>query len=613
DKHRILFTEIPYQVIKQELCKSIGALADEKRIDGITGIRDESGRDGMRIVVEHRRDVNPQILLNQLYKYTQLEDTCAINMLALVNNEPKVLTLPQILDHYIEHQQSVIYRRVKFDLEKARARAHILEGYHIATDNIDRIVEIMKTSKSIPEAKQRLMSEFFTITYKDGFESDLGNVRQLTDVQAQAIVDMTLGKLTGMEREKIEQELARLHALIVELQGILEDKNKVNAIIKEEMLEIKRKFGDERRTEIIPSTEEIDIEDLIERHECVITMTHAGYIKRLPADTYSAQHRGGKGVIGMATKAEDYIEKVLGLCSHSYLLMFTNMGKIHVRKAYQIPEASRTAKGTNIVNIIEMMPGEKITVTLPCTAADEEERYICMITKKGIIKRTKLSDFKNTRKSGIIAISLDEDDELAFVRMTTGNQNLLVATHKGMAIQFNELAVRSMGRTARGVKAINMREGDFVVDMAICDENTRLLTVTENGYGRISPISCYRVQSRGGKGLTNYKVEKYGNVAAVLPVTDDEDIIMIASNGIIIRIYAGDISEFARPAKGVRVMRVAEGEKILSVAKAEHDAGEVNDAPEAADADAGAVEAETEIEEEIVEEVLEEVTDNAAE
>ena len=364
DKHRILFTEIPYQVNKQELCKAIAKLHREKIVEGITDLRDESGRDGMKIVVEYRRDVNPQILLNQLYKNSQLEDTCAINMLALVNNEPKVLSLPAILDVYIEHQQEVIERRVKFDLEKAKARAHILEGYHIATENIDRIVEIMKTSKSIPEAKERLMAETFTSNFIDGIVSSVASECHLSDAQAQAIVDMTLGKLTGMERDKIENELEKLHALITELMGILADPAKIDAVIKDEMTEIKRKFSDERKTEIVQSADDIDIEDLIERHECVITMTHAGYVKRLPADTYTAQKRGGKGVIGMATKEEDFIEKVISLPSHSYLLMFTSKGKIHVRKAYQIPEASRTAKGTNIVNIIEMLPDEKITALI---------------------------------------------------------------------------------------------------------------------------------------------------------------------------------------------------------------------------------------------------------
>ena len=572
DKHRIIFTEIPYQVNKQELCKAIGALADEKRIDGITGIRDESGRDGMRIVIEHRRDVNPQILLNQLYKYTQLEDTCAINMLALVNNEPKILNLPQILDLYIEHQQSVIYRRVKYDLEKAKTRAHILEGYHIATDNIDRIVEIMKTSKSIPEAKERLMAEFFEISYEDGFESELGKVRQLSDAQAQAIVDMTLGKLTGMEREKIENELAKLHALIVELQGILEDPEKVKAIIKEEMAEIKRKYSDPRRTEITASTEEIDIEDLIERHECVITMTHAGYIKRLPADTYSAQHRGGKGIIGMSTKEEDFIENVIGLCSHSYLLMFTNFGKIHVRKAYQIPEASRTAKGTNIVNIIDMLPEEKITALISIDEFNDTD-YLTMVTKQGVIKRTLLREYEYQRKGGKIAINLDEGDELIFVRHTSGEGEIIIATSDGNAVRFEEAGARAMGRTARGVRGIKLRDGDYVVGVCVVDEEKQIVTITEGGYGKKTSFEDFRVMKhRGGFGVTCHKIsEKTGALAGIATVSDDNDLMMITDSGTIIRTPVSDIPTYSRTAGGVIMMRLNENQKLVNFTVVAHE------------------------------------------
>ncbi len=572
DKHRILFTEIPYQVNKQELCKSIGALADEKRIDGITGIRDESGRDGMRIVVEHRRDVNPQILLNQLYKYTQLEDTCAINMLALVNNEPKILSLPQILDHYIEHQQSVIYRRVQFDLAKAKARAHILEGYHIATDNIDRIVEIMKTSKSIPEAKERLMSEFFTITYEDGYESELGNVRQLSDAQAQAIVDMTLGKLTGMEREKIEQELARLHALIIELQGILEDSSKINGIIKDEMLEIKRKFSDPRRTEIIQSAEEIDIEDLIERHECVITMTHAGYIKRLPADTYTAQRRGGKGIIGMATKEEDFIERVIGVCSHSYLLMFTNKGKIHVRKAYQIPEASRTAKGTNIVNIIEMLPEEKITAIISIDEFNDTD-YLTMVTRQGVIKRTLLKEYEYQRRGGKIAINLDEGDELVFVRCTSGEGEIVIATKDGNAVRFEETGARAMGRTARGVRGIKLRDGDYVTGVSVVDDERMLVTITSRGFGKRTEFEDFRsMKHRGGFGVSCHKIsDKTGDLVGIATVSDDDDLMMITDSGTIIRTPVCDIPVYSRTAGGVIMMRLSEGQTLVNFTVVPHE------------------------------------------
>lgn len=572
DKYRIIFTEIPYQVNKSELCKAIADLHREKRVDGITGLRDESGRDGMRIVVEYRRDINPQILLNQLYKYSQLEDTCAINMLALVNNEPKVLSLPQILDYYIEHQQSVIYRRTQFDLAKARARAHILEGYHIATDNIDRIVEIMKTSKSIPEAKERLMSEFFTITYEDGFESELGNIRQLSDAQAQAIVDMTLGKLTGMERDKIEQELAKLHALIIELQGILDDSTKINQIIKDEMLEIKRRFGDGRLTEIIPSTEEIDIEDLIERHECVITMTHAGYIKRLPADTYTAQRRGGKGIIGMSTKEADFIERVIALSSHSYLLMFTNKGKIHVRKAYQIPEASRTAKGTNIVNIIEMLPEEKITALISINEFNDTD-YLTMVTKQGVIKRTLLKEYEYQRRGGKIAINLDEGDELVFVRCTDGDGEIMIATRDGSAVRFEEQGARAMGRTARGVRGIKLRDDDYVTGVSVVDDEKQLITITANGFGKRSSFEEFRsMKHRGGFGVACHKLsDKTGDLVGIATVCDDDDLMMITDSGTIVRTPVRDIPTYSRTAGGVIMMRLAQEQRIVNFTVVPHE------------------------------------------
>ena len=564
DKHRILFTEIPYQVNKQELCKAIAKLHREKIVEGITDLRDESGRAGMKIVVEYRRDVNPQILLNQLYKNSQLEDTCAINMLALVGNEPKILSLPQILDVYIEHQQDVIERRVKFDLEKAKARAHILEGYHIATENIDRIVEIMKTSKSIPEAKERLMAEAFESNFIDGIVADHAIECHLSDAQAQAIVDMTLGKLTGMERDKIENELAKLHALITELMGILADKSKIDGIIKEEMLEIKRKFSDERRTEIVQATDEIDIEDLIERHECVITVTNAGYIKRLRADTYSAQNRGGKGVIGMATKEEDFIEKMISLPSHSYLLMFTNMGKIHVRKAYQIPEASRTAKGTNIVNIIEMLPNEKITALISIDAFNDED-YLTMVTKQGVIKRTKLSEYEYQRRGGKIAINLDEGDELVFVRCTSGDGEIVIATRDGNAVRFEEAGARAMGRTARGVRGIKLRDGDFVVGVSVVDEAKSLITITENGFSKRTDFEDFRVMKhRGGFGVTCHKLtDKTGALVGIATVDESDDIMMITDSGMVVRTRVSDVPTYSRTAGGVITMRLNEGQKLV--------------------------------------------------
>ena len=573
ENHRIIFTEIPYQVNKSLLCESIANLVREKRIEGITDLRDESGREGMRIVVECRRDANLQVILNQLYKYSQLQDTCAINMLALVNNEPKILSLPQILDIYIDHQKSVIYRRVKFDLDKAKARAHIFEGYHIANDNIDRIIEIMKTSKSIPEAKERLMAEFFTITYEDGYESELGNIRQLTETQAQAIVEMTLGKLTGMEREKIEDELARLHGIIMELTAILEDEAKIAEIIKNEMLEIKRKYSDDRRTEIIAATDDIDLEDLIEKHNCVITMTEAGYIKRLPADTYSAQRRGGKGIIGMQTKENDFIERVIALHSHSYLMMFTNKGKVHTRKAYQIPEASRTAKGTNIVNIIEMLPDEKITALISVEGFNEGE-YLTMVTKNGVIKRTLLTEYEYQRKGGKIALNLDEGDELVFVMHTQGDGQVIIATREGCAVRFDEQNVRPMGRGARGVRGISLREGDYVTGVAIVEEGKDLLTITENGFGKRTAFDDFRLMlHRGGYGVTCHNInDKTGKLCGIRTVDGDEDLMMITDGGTIVRTPICDIPTYSRTAGGVIVMRLSAGQKLVhftSVAKGE--------------------------------------------
>ena len=573
-KFRIIITEIPYKVRKKDLVKKIYDLAADKRIEGIDDVVDYSSKrdGGIRIVVDIKKDANAQVVLNKLYSYTELQTTFGANLIAIVNGKPQILTLKEMLQNSIDFQCEIIRRRTEYDRRKAAERAHILEGLKIALDFIDEVIAIIRNSKTIPESKQALTERF-----------------GLDDIQTTAIVQMQLGKLAGMEKQKILDELKEKLEFIKECDEILGSHARILDIVKTESLNLRDKFSDDRRTDISDVAGEVDIEDLIPEEECVITKTTNGYIKRLPADTYNVQNRGGRGITGMTTREEDNVESMFVCSSHDRIMLFSNFGRVYRIKAYEIPEGSRTAKGINIINVVPLMPDEKITVILPVTATDEDERYICMITRKGVVKRTRLSDFKNTRKSGIIAISIDEGDELAHVRMTDGNNDLLVATRKGKAIKFNELQVRSMGRTARGVRALNMAENDIVVDMALCKEDTRILTVTETGYGRISPISCYRLQSRGGKGLTNYRVEKYGDVAAVLPVEENEDIIMIASNGIVIRIFAGDISEFARPAKGVRVMRVAEGERILSVAKAEHDEGEVNDAPEAADADAGDV------------------------
>ena len=573
-KFRIVITEIPYKVRKKDLVKHIYDLAAEKKIEGIDDVVDYSSKrdGGMRIVVDIKRDASPQVVLNKIYSYTALQSTFGAILLAIVNGKPQILTLKEMLQNSIDFQYEIIRRRTEFDRKKAAERAHILEALKTALDFIDEVIAIIRNSKTIAESKQALTDRF-------GFD----------DVQTTAIVQMQFGKLAGLEKQKILDELQEKLDFIRECDEILASRTRILDIVKTEALNLRDKFSDDRRTEISDVAGEVDIEDLIPLEECVITKTVNGYIKRLPSDTYNVQHRGGRGITGMTTREEDRVENMFVCSSHDRIMLFSNLGRVYRIKAYEIPEGSRTAKGMNLVNVVPLMAGEKINVIIPVTATDEDERYICMITRQGVVKRTKLSDFKNTRKSGIIAISIDEGDELAHVRMTDGNNNLLVATKKGKAIHFNEHQVRSMGRTARGVKAMNMADDDIVVDMALCKEDTRILTVTETGYGRISPISHYRLQSRGGKGLTNYRVEKYGDVAAVLPIEKNEDIIMIASNGIVIRIFGDTISEFARPAKGVRVMKVAEGERILSVAKAEHDEAEVNDTPEAADADAGSV------------------------
>ena len=431
-------------------------------------------------------------------------------------------------------------------------------------DNIDRIIEIMKTSKSIPEAKERLMAETFSVKFSDGFDIKGDSERKLSEAQAQAIVEMTLGKLTGMEREKIEEELARLHALILELEGILADPAKIDAIIKEEMLEIKRKFSDERRTEIVAAVDDIDLEDLIERHKCVVTMTNAGYIKRLPADTYSAQRRGGKGIIGMSTKEEDFIERVIALDSHSYVMMFTNMGKVHMRKVYQIPESSRTAKGTNIVNIIEMLPGEKITALIGVAQFNDDE-YLTMVTKKGIIKRTLIKEYEYQRKGGKIALTLDEGDELVFVMHTAGDKDIILATSNGSAVRYTESNVRCMGRTARGVRGISLRGDDYVAGVCIVDPEKQLLTITTNGFGKKTNFEDFReMKNRGGHGVTCHKLnEKTGKLCSIATVTDEDDVMMITDSGTIIRTPVSDIPTYSRTAGGVIVMRLGEGQSLV--------------------------------------------------
>ena len=554
DEHRrIIFTEIPYMVNKSMLIESMANLVKDKKIEGITALRDESGRGGMRIVVEYRRDANGEVILNQLYKYTQLQDTCSVNMLVIDGGEPKILSLPEILDRYIDFQKSVIINRTQFDLDKALREMHILEGYKIAIDNIDEVIKTIKSSLSIPDAKEKLMERF-----------------ALTDAQAQAIVEMTLGKLSGLERQKVEDRLAKLAVIVEELRGILADENKVKDIIKKEIGEIRDKFGDGRKSELTEATEEIDLEDLIERHTCVITVSHTGYIKRQRADVYSAQNRGGKGIIGMTTKEDDFVEDVIVANSHAYLMFFTNKGRVYAKKAYRIPEASRTAKGTNLVNIIELTDGEYVTAIIPITEFTEGE-YLTMVTKLGIIKRTLLSEFEYQRKSGKIAINLDEGDELIFVRHTTGNESLILATRDGLAVRFDENNVRSMGRGARGVKGITLSGDDTVVGVCLVDDTKSMLTITERGMGKRTLFEDFReMKHRGGKGVACHKIsEKTGKLAAIITVAEDDDIMLITNEGTIIRTSVESINVYSRTAGGVIVMRLADGSYINNVARLE--------------------------------------------
>ena len=551
EHHRIIITEIPYMVNKSQLVEAMANLVHDQTIEGITELRDESGRAGMRIVVEYRRDANGEIILNQLYKYSQLQDTCGVNMLALVNGEPKVLSLPDILDHYIHFQEDIVRRRTRFDLDKTNREKHIYEGYKLATDHIDEVIEIIRASDSIPAAKENLIVRF-------GF----------SDAQAQAIVEMTLGRLSGLERQKIEDRLLKLTETAKELQSILDDENKIMEIVEQELLEIKRRFGDARRTDIVESMEEIDIEDLIERHTCVITTTHSGYIKRLPAATYNAQNRGGKGMVGMKTKEEDFVADVIVSASHSLLMMFTNKGKVYTKKAYRIPEASRTAKGTNIANLLELADGEKLTAIIPVDAFNENE-YLTMITRAGVIKRTAMTEFAYQRKSGKIALSLDEGDELLYVRLTDGTKDLILATKQGLAVRFSEEEVRVMGRGARGVRGIRLGAEDEVVGVAMVEEGKELLTLTEKGMGKRTSYDDFRtMKNRGGHGVTCHKLtDKSGVLASIASVSEDDDIMIITSDGTIIRTPVSGIPTYSRSAGGVIVMRLSESDFIRNFAK----------------------------------------------
>lgn len=553
-EHRIVITEIPYMVNKSQLVSSMADLVNkEKKIEGITDIRDESGRAGMRIVVEYRRDANGEVILNQLYKYTQLQDTCAVNMLALVGGEPKLLSLPAILDHYIDHQRSVVTRRTAFELKKAEHERHVFEGYKIAIGHIDEVIAIIRASASVADAKARLIERF-------GF----------SEVQAQAIVEMTLGKLSGLERQKIEERLCALTARVAELRAILADEEKVKDIIKDELLAVRERFGDARRTELVEATDEIDLEDLIPRHTCVITVTHSGYIKRQPAATYTAQNRGGRGIRGMTTKEEDFVEDVLVANSHEHLLFFTNLGRVYSKKAYRVPEASRTAKGTNLVNILQLGEGEKVTAIIPIAGFAENE-YLTMVTKRGIIKRTLLSEYEYQRVGGKRALTLDEGDELLFIRHTKGGADLILATRRGLAVRFTEENVRQMGRIARGVRGIRLAEGDEVIGVVAVEEGKQFLTITEKGYGKRCDFEDFRsMKNRGGHGVSCHGIsEKTGALAGACAVTEDDDLMLITSEGIIIRTPVSGIPTYSRTAGGVIVMRLAEGVSVVNLTRLE--------------------------------------------
>lgn len=553
-RYQIVVTELPYQVNKARLIENIAELVKDKRIDGISNIDDHSDRNGMHIAIDIKREASPQLVLNHLYSLTQMQITFGVIMLAIVDGQPKLLTLRDILQEYIKFQSEVVLRRTQFDLKKAQERAHILEGLMIALDFIDEVIAILRNSKSIPEGKVALMERF-----------------GLDDVQAQAIVQMRLGQLTGLERTKLEEELAALRLKIADFLDIIASEARRYGIIKDEAMEMKKRFSDERRTEIAAISGEMDVEDLIPEEDCVLTLTNFGYVKRQTLDTYRTQRRGGRGISGMSRREEDVASELFIANSHDFVLFFSDRGRVYRLKCYEIPEGSRTSRGMNITNLLPLESEERITSMLRVTKSEEEDHFLTMVTKNAVIKRVALSAFRNVRKNGLIALDLAEDDELSWVRLTSGSDDLLVATRFGKVIRFHEADVREMGRQARGVRAIRLAEGDVVVGMSVLRENGLVLTVSETGYGRLSNPEDYRLQHRGGMGILNYHVEKYGNVAAIKVVDLDDDIILIADDGVIIRIEAGSIRICARPSKGVRVMKVNEGSRVITMARAPHD------------------------------------------
>ncbi len=554
-KSAIIITEIPYQVNKSRIIEKIAELVRDKKIEGISDLRDESDRNGIRIVIEVRRDFNPEVVLNNLYKYTQLQDTFSIIMIALVNNIPKVLNIKEMIKHYLDHQYEIIVRRTKFDLKKSEERAHILEGLRIALDNIDEVITTIRSSQSTQEAKTNLIEKF-----------------ELSEKQAQAILDMRLQRLTGLERDKIEDEYKKLMAEIKRFKEILSSDTIIYGIIKDELKEIAEKYGDERRTEISKYDGDVDIEDLIEEEEVVINLTNMGYIKRMPEDTYKTQKRGGRGISGTNTRDEDFVEGIFTCSTHDNVLFFTNRGKVYSLKGYEIPEASRQARGTAIVNLLDIEDGEQVNAVIPIQEFTEDA-YLIMITEDGTIKRLVLEDLKNIRKNGLIAITLKDGDELLAVRKSTGNDEVIIVTKNGYAIRFEETDVRVTGRNSIGVKGVNLRDGDVVIGADLIDGNRNendLLVISENGYGKRTSISEYTVQKRGGVGLKTYDVrERTGKLVCGKMVSEDEEIIITSINGTIIRLNVSDISQLSRPTQGVRLMKISEDDRVASVAKLE--------------------------------------------
>ncbi len=557
----IIVTELPYQVNKKMLVESIANLVKEKKIEGLSDIDDHSSdRVGIRLEIFLKRDANAQVVLNQLYKYTRLQDSFSVNLLAIHDGKPKTMGLKEVLDHFITFQKEIVTRRTKFDLAKAEARMHILEGLRIALANIDEIIEVIRNSYD--DAKENLMARF-----------------GLSEIQAQSVLDMRLAQLQRLNGEKIEDEYKELGARVEEFKALLSDEALLLGQIKKELAEIRDKFGDERRTGIENVMTEIDIEDLIEEEESVITLTHGGYIKRMPTSTYTSQHRGGKGIKGMSTKEEDFVENIMVASTHDNMLFFTSKGRMYRMKGYQIPESGRQAKGSAIVNLLPIEKDEKVTALIALREF-EDDKYLLMCTRNGVIKKTAVTDYDTSRKGGIIGISLDEGDELIKVELTNGENEVIVGTHSGMAIRFNEKDVRSMGRVTRGVKAITLRGDDYIIGMCLAKEDTQLLAVTENGYGKRTDLSEYRVQSRGGVGIKTYRCSDVtGNVVGIRSVKDDQDIMMITSEGIIIRIAAAGISSIGRSTKGVRLMRLSDGVKVVSIGITEHEEPEEEEAP----------------------------------